>query len=118
VPEKRKRDEKRREQKRRKIGENTRISKVLPSLPPRAMVEQDWTPSTITLGHLQILVKHGFMAVVELEACRVPEDPTFPAPVEGYVVSFVSFYERGFDTPRHWFLRSLLWYYGLKLHHL
>jgi hypothetical protein len=27
------------------------------------MVEQDWTPSTVTLGHLQKLVKHGFMSV-------------------------------------------------------
>jgi hypothetical protein len=28
--------------------------------------------------------------------------------VEAYVVLFVAFYERGFDTPSHWFLRSLL----------
>jgi hypothetical protein len=69
-------------------------------------------------GYLQKLVKHGFMAVAEHEACRLLEDPMFPAPVEGYMVSFVSFYKRGFDTPLHRFLHSLLRYYGLELHHL
>jgi hypothetical protein len=52
------------------------------------------------------------------EACCVIEDPAFPIPTEGYVVSFVAFYERGFVTPRHRFLRLLLLYYSLKLHHL
>jgi hypothetical protein len=82
------------------------------------MVEQDWTPSTIMLGHLQKLMKHGFMVATELVACRVPEDPTFPAPVEGYVVSFVVFYKQEFGMPPHWFLHSLLRYYSLELHHL
>jgi hypothetical protein len=73
------------------------------------MVEQDWTPSTVMPGHLQKLVKYGFMAVVELEACHVLEDPVFPAPADGYMVSFVAFYERGFGTPPHQFLCLLLW---------
>jgi hypothetical protein len=59
-----------------------------------------------------------FMAVVELEACRVSEDPTFPTPTDGYVVSFVAFYERGFSMPPHRFLHSLLRYYDLEVHHL
>jgi hypothetical protein len=82
------------------------------------MAEQDWTPSTITLGHLQKIMKHGFMSVAELESYRVPEDPAFPAPAEGYVVSFTSFYKRGFSVPPHQFLNSLMWYNGLELHHL
>jgi hypothetical protein len=82
------------------------------------MEEQDKTPSTITLGHLQKLVKHGFMSTVELGACRVLEDTMFPAPMEGYVVSFTAFYDRGFNVPPHQFFRSLLRYYGLELHHL
>jgi hypothetical protein len=82
------------------------------------MAEQDWTPSTVTLGHLQKLMKHGFMLAVELEACQVPEDPMFPAPTEGYVMSFAAFYEQGFGVPLHQFLHRLLWYYGLELHHL
>jgi hypothetical protein len=39
------------------------------------------------------------MTAVELTACRVPEDPAFPTPTEGYVVSFVAFYERRFGMP-------------------
>jgi hypothetical protein len=92
--EKRKKDEKRRKRAKKEIGRNTRISKVLPSLPPWAMVEQDWTPSTIMPGHLQKLVQHGFMPAAELKACHVLEDPAFPAPAEGYVVSFMAFNEQ------------------------
>jgi hypothetical protein len=55
---------------------------------------------------------------VELEACRVAEDPAFPAPMEGDVMSFVAFYKWGFNMPSHRFLRSLLRYYNLELHHL
>jgi hypothetical protein len=72
------------------------------------MAEQDWTPSTITQGHLQKLVKQGFKTVAELTTCHVPKDLVFPAPAEGYVVSFVEFYERAFGMPSHRFLSSLL----------
>jgi hypothetical protein len=75
-------------------------------LPSQAMVELDWTPSTITQGHLQKLSKQGFMTAVELAACCV--DPVFPAHAEGYVVPFVAFYEQRFGMPSHRFLRSLL----------
>jgi hypothetical protein len=34
------------------------------------------------------------------------------------VVAFAAFYERGFGVPSHRFLRSLLQYYGMELHHL
>jgi hypothetical protein len=34
------------------------------------------------------------------------------------VVAFTAFYERGFGVPSHRFLRSLLQYYGMELHHL
>jgi hypothetical protein len=57
-------------------------------------------------------MKLGFMTVVELGACRVPENPAFSAPTEGYVVSFVAFYERGFGIPVHQFLYLLLQYYS------
>jgi hypothetical protein len=42
------------------------------------MAKQDWTPLTIMSSHLQKLVKHGFVVVVELKSCRMPEDPVFP----------------------------------------
>jgi hypothetical protein len=113
------RGEREREREREKENRgNTMISEVLLPLPPRSMVEQDWFPSTVTPGHLQKLLKQGFMMAAELMACLVPEDPVFPAPVEGYVVSFMAFYEWGFGTPSHWLLHSLLRYYGLDLHHL
>jgi hypothetical protein len=72
----------------------------------------------VTQGHLQNLTKQGFMTEAELTACLVPEDPAFPMSVEGYVVSFVAFYKRRFGMPSHWFLHSLLQYYGLELHNL
>jgi hypothetical protein len=65
------------------------------------MVEQDWTPSSVMSSHLQRLMNHGFMVAVELKACRVPMDPALPVPTEGYMVSFMVFYERGFDMPPH-----------------
>jgi hypothetical protein len=82
------------------------------------MAEQDWTPSTVMLGHLPKLVRHGFMLAAELKACQVPKDPALPAPMDEYVVSFTAFDERGFAVPPHPFLHSLLLYYGLELHHL
>jgi hypothetical protein len=69
-------------------------------------------------SHLQRLMNHGFMVAVELKACRVPMDPALPVPTEGYMVSFMVFYERGFDMPPHRFLCLLLRYYSLELHHL
>jgi hypothetical protein len=59
-------------------------------------------------GHLQSLMKQGFMTTMDLVAYRVPEDPVFPAPMEEYVFTFIAFYERGFDAPSHRFLQSLL----------
>jgi hypothetical protein len=48
------------------------------------------------------------MTAAELTACRVPEDPASPVPVEGYVEALTAFYERGFGVPSHRFLRLLL----------
>jgi hypothetical protein len=46
-------------------------------------------------------MSQGFMMVVELTTCRVPEDPASPALMEGYVVVFIVFYEQGFSVPSH-----------------
>jgi hypothetical protein len=62
------------------------------------MVEQGWATF---VAHLQDLVSQGFMTATELATCHVPEDPASPTPVEGYVVTFVAFYERGIDVPSH-----------------
>jgi hypothetical protein len=82
------------------------------------MTKQDWTPSKVTLEHLQNLVSQGFTIAMEVVTCCVPVDPVSPVPAEGYVVSFMAFYERGFGVPSHRFLRSLLHHYRLELHQL
>jgi hypothetical protein len=53
-------------------------------------------------------MSQGFMTAVELSTYCVPEDATFPMPLEVYVVAFAAFYERGFSVPLHRFLCSLL----------
>jgi hypothetical protein len=58
------------------------------------------------------------MTATELATYRIPKDPTSPALVEGYVVSFMAFYERGFRVPSHQFLCSPLQHYCLELHNL
>jgi hypothetical protein len=50
---------------------------------------------------------------------RVPSsDHREPTPPEGYVVSFMAFHERGFGVPANPFMRALLHYYKVELHHL
>jgi hypothetical protein len=41
------------------------------------------------------------MTAMRLVTCHVPEDPVSPTPVEGYVVSFMVFYELGFSVMSH-----------------
>jgi hypothetical protein len=69
-------------------------------------------------GHLQKLVKQGFMMAAELVTCCVPDDPMLTAHAERYVVSFMAFYEHGFSMPPHQFLCFLLQHYSFELHHL
>jgi hypothetical protein len=38
------------------------------------------------------------MTAMELATHRVPEDPVSPTPAEGYMVTFVAFYEQGFGV--------------------
>jgi hypothetical protein len=58
------------------------------------------------------------MTARELVTCHAPEDPASPTSVEGSVVAFTTFYERGSSVPSHQFLHSLLQYCGLELHNL
>jgi hypothetical protein len=57
------------------------------------MAEMGWPASEITQEHLQNLVSQGYWTVAELATCHVPTDPVSPAPVGGYVVAFLAFYE-------------------------
>jgi hypothetical protein len=41
-----------------------------------------------------------------------------PVPAAGYVMSFVSFHERGFGVPASRFMRAILYNYEVELHNL
>jgi hypothetical protein len=47
-----------------------------------------------------------------------PPSGAAPSPPPGYVVSFVSFHERGFGVPASRFMRAILHVYGVELHNL
>jgi hypothetical protein len=47
-----------------------------------------------------------------------PSERSRLVPAAGYVVSFVSFHERGFGVPASHFMRAILHVYGVELHNL
>jgi hypothetical protein len=84
-------------------------------VPPR----DPWPFSTVTVDDLEALVADGLLRPLsgdpqpEWMALASEADPT---PPPGYVVSFVSFHERGFGVPTSRFMRALLHYYRVELH--
>jgi hypothetical protein len=48
----------------------------------------------------------------------LPSSHREPVPPEGYMVSFVAFHERGLGVLSSRFIRALLHYYKVELHHL
>jgi hypothetical protein len=84
-------------------------------VPPR----DPWPFSTVTVDNLEALVVDGLHCPLsgdphpEWMAPTSEADLTLPL---GYVVSFVSFHERGFEVPASRFMRALLHYYGVELH--
>jgi hypothetical protein len=63
--------------------------------------ELGWTALEVTQEHLQNLMSQGYMMVVDLMTCRIPEDPASPVQAGGYVVACAAFYELGFGVPSH-----------------
>jgi hypothetical protein len=47
-----------------------------------------------------------------------PVSGAAPSPPPGYIVSFVSFHERGFGVPASRFMRAILHHYGVELHNI
>jgi hypothetical protein len=47
-----------------------------------------------------------------------PPSGAAPSPPRGYVLSFVSFHERGFGVPASRFMWVILHVYGVELHNL
>jgi hypothetical protein len=81
-----------------------------------------WACSSVTERKLEELIRNGLL---RLRASRTqpewrvpPSDHREPTPPEGYVVSFVAFHERGLRVPPSHFMRALLHYYKVELHHL
>jgi hypothetical protein len=86
-------------------------------IPPR----DPWPFSTVTADDLKDLVAEGLLRPLSDE--RQPEwipppSGAAPSPPSGYVVSFVSFHERGFGVPASRFMRAILHNYGVELHNL
>jgi hypothetical protein len=86
-------------------------------IPPR----DPWPFSTVTVGDLEDLVAEGLLRPLSDE--RRPEwippvSGAAPSPPPGYVVSFVSFHERGFGVPTSRFMRAILHHYRVELHNL
>jgi hypothetical protein len=82
----------------------------------------DWAASSVTERRLEELVEDGLLwprtSRSQPEWITLPPTHREPAPPEGYVVSFVCFHERGFGVPASVFMRALLHYYQVELHHL
>jgi hypothetical protein len=74
----------------------------------------NWTHSNVSREKLLRLVEAGQLppltAAVE---GKVPGDESMPRPPKGFVVSFVAFHERGCFIPAGWFIRGVLFEYGL-----
>ena len=67
---------------------------------------------------LKSFIVKGFLLPKEVAHWRVPGMEECPQPWPNEVVSFLTFHERGFGYPAHWFLRRLLNEWGLELQHL
>jgi hypothetical protein len=86
-------------------------------IPPR----DPWPFSTMTASDLEDLVGEGLLRPLTDEQRPEwipPVGGAAPSPPPGYVVSFVSFHERGFGVPASHFMRVILYHYGVELHNL
>jgi hypothetical protein len=81
-----------------------------------------WPFSIVTADDLEALVTEGLLHPLsdERQPEWMPPPPSgaAPSPPPGYVVSFVSFHERGFGVPASHFMRAILHVYGVELHNL
>jgi hypothetical protein len=86
-------------------------------VPPR----DPWPFSTVTVDDLEALVAEGLLRPLSYDPqpeWMAPPSGAAPSPPPGYVVSFVSFHERGSGVPASRFMRAILHVYGVELHNL
>jgi len=114
-----------REREREKEREGGRLTAVVePSTALMAgdivVIEADpWDPSDVSVEMLQSLVDDGLLRPItdpDRPEWIAPLGEPEPRPPAGYVVSFVSFHERGLGVPADRFMRALPHYYGVELH--
>ena len=70
-----------------------------------------WPFSTITVDDLEALVADGLLRPLSGDPqpeWMAPPSGAAPSPPSGYVLSFVSFHERGFGVPASHFMRAIL----------
>jgi hypothetical protein len=80
-----------------------------------------WPFSTVTADDLEALVADGLLRPLSGDSqpeWMAPPSGAAPSPPPGYVLSFVSFHERGFGVPASRFMRAILHVYGVELHNL
>jgi hypothetical protein len=79
----------------------------------------NWARSNVSREQLLRLVEVGQLPpLTEAVEWIVPADESVSRPPSEYVVSSVSFHERGFSVPAGRFIREVLFAYGLQLQHL
>ena len=86
-------------------------------IPPR----DSWPFSTVAVEDLETLVADGLLRPLSdgpQPEWMAPSSGAAPSPPPGYVVSFVSFHERGFRATASRFMRAILHVYGVELHNL
>jgi hypothetical protein len=86
-------------------------------IPPR----DPWPFSTVTVYDLDALVADGLLRPLSGDPQPewiAPPSRAAPSPSPGYVLSLVSFHERGFGVPVSRFMRAILHFYGVELHNL
>jgi hypothetical protein len=82
-------------------------------VPPR----DPWPFSTVTANDLEALVADGLLRPLSGDSqseWMAPSSGAAPSPPPGYVVSFVSFHERGFGVPASRFMRVILHVYSIS----
>jgi hypothetical protein len=86
-------------------------------VPPR----DPWPFSTVMVDDLEALVADALLRPLSGDPqpeWMAPPSGAAPSPPSRYVLSFVSFLERGFGVPASRFKRAILHFYGVGLHNL
>jgi hypothetical protein len=84
-------------------------------------LRDQWPLSTVTMDDLEALVADGLLRPLSGDPqpeWMAPPSRVAPSPPSGYVLSFVSFHERGFGVPASHFMRAILHFYEVELHNL